>query len=98
MSEYVSVNEVAKHFNVSTSTVRIWMTSGLIPRASFIRVGRTYRFRLGMIEEFLLNQELPTKDDSEEVEEVEDAEEAEESPQIEMDFGDDDDADDEDDQ
>lgn len=40
----VPIEEVAKHFTVSISTVRTWIRQGLIPRDTYIKIGQTYRF------------------------------------------------------
>lgn len=85
MSQYVTVNEVADHFNVSTSSVRIWLTEGKLPRNGFIKVGRTYRFKIDVIEQHLLSMDLDSDDTTEE--------DADAPTQIEMDFGDDTDGD-----
>ena len=70
-SPYVRIDAVAKYFDVSTSTVRTWVTEGKIPETAFIRSGRTYRFRLSQVEAALLG----TTEKSEE-----------KSPQMSLDF------------
>ena len=50
MSEYVTINAVAKKFDVSISTVRVWLRKNYIPRNTYIKVGNTYRFKLDEIE------------------------------------------------
>lgn len=45
MSEpFVPIEDLAKHFTVSVSTVRAWVRQGLIPKDTYIKVGNTYRF------------------------------------------------------
>lgn len=41
---YVPIEELAKHFTVSVSTVRAWVRQDLIPKHTYIKVGNTYRF------------------------------------------------------
>lgn len=43
---YVLIEDVAKHFIVSVSTVRTWVRNGTIPKDTYIKVGHTYRFNL----------------------------------------------------
>jgi len=44
---YVAIEDVAKHFAVSVSTVRTWIRGNTIP---FLKLGGVYRFRLSSIE------------------------------------------------
>lgn len=46
---YVPIEEVAKHFTVSISTVRAWVRQGLIPPDTYIKIGNTYRFSIPKI-------------------------------------------------
>jgi len=48
--KYVSTNKVADHFQVNVSTVRQWVSRGLIPDDTYIKIGETYRFRLDDVE------------------------------------------------
>ena len=41
---YVPIEDVAKHFGVSVSTIRAWVRQDQIPQDTYIRVGNTYRF------------------------------------------------------
>jgi len=52
-SPYSTIEEVAKHFTVSISTIRSWIRNGDIPKTTYIKVGNTYRFRIPMIDEAL---------------------------------------------
>jgi excisionase family DNA binding protein len=45
-SPFVMIEDVAKHFSVSVSTVRAWIRQGSIPKDTYIKVGHTYRFHL----------------------------------------------------
>lgn len=42
----IPIEDVAKHFTVSVSTVRAWVRQGYIPRSTYIKIGNTYRFNL----------------------------------------------------
>jgi len=52
---YVPIEDVAKYFTVSVSTIRAWVRQGYIPKATYIKVGNTYRFRLDAVVEHLTN-------------------------------------------
>lgn len=50
MSEpFVPIEELAKHFSVSISTVRAWLRQGLIPAHTYIKLGNTYRFSVSKV-------------------------------------------------
>ena len=68
-AKYITIDEVAAHFSVSTSTIRIWIRKGYIPAYTYIKPGNTYRFNLPAVEAALLKGD---KDD-----EVEQSPEAE---------------------
>lgn len=46
---FVPIEELAKHFTVSVSTVRAWVRQGLIPKESYIKIGNTYRFNISKV-------------------------------------------------
>jgi len=50
---FVPIEELAKHFTVSISTVRAWVRQGLIPKETYIKVGNTYRFSISKVVESL---------------------------------------------
>lgn len=52
---YVPIEEVAKYFTISVSTIRAWVRQGYIPKHTYIKVGNTYRFRLEAVVEHLTN-------------------------------------------
>jgi excisionase family DNA binding protein len=54
---FVPVDDVAEHFSVSVTTIRAWVKSGQIPSDTYIKLGNTYRFRLGAIEQALLSNQ-----------------------------------------
>ena len=45
MAAFVPIENVAKHFAVSISTVRAWIRTDKIPSDTYIKVGSTYRFK-----------------------------------------------------
>lgn len=47
---YVAIEDVAKHFAVSVSTVRSWIRANKIPH---LKLGGVYRFRLSSVEDAL---------------------------------------------
>jgi len=49
---FVAIDDVAKYFAVSVSTVRAWIRQGLIPA---LKLGGVYRFKLSEVEEALRN-------------------------------------------
>ena len=53
MSGFVQIDEIAKYFSVSVSTIRGWVRQGNIPPSAYIKVGNTYRFSIPMIVEAL---------------------------------------------
>jgi|TARA_R100001460_G_scaffold83299_2_gene124182 excisionase family DNA binding protein len=44
---FVSIDDIAKHFSVSVSTVRAWIRQKHIPEDTYVKIGKTYRFRVG---------------------------------------------------
>lgn len=59
-SEYMTIEEVARHFRVSVSTVRAWVRRGTIPA---LMVANIFRFKLPEVEAALLahSKLRPTK-------------------------------------
>lgn len=43
---FVPIEELAKHFTVSVSTVRAWVRQGYIPKDTYLKIGNTYRFNV----------------------------------------------------
>ena len=41
---YVPIEDVAKYFSVSISTIRAWVRQNQIPKDTYIKIGNTYRF------------------------------------------------------
>lgn len=47
--EYVKIGDVAAEFSVSVSTIRKWIREDKIPRDTYIKAGRTYRFNIDAV-------------------------------------------------
>jgi len=62
---FVPIEDVAKHFSVSISTVRAWVRQKHIPEDAYFKIGKTYRFRVGDV----ANALTKTKDTDEEARE-----------------------------
>lgn len=46
---FVPIEELAKHFAVSVSTVRAWIRQGHIPKHAYLKIGNTYRFQVSKV-------------------------------------------------
>jgi len=56
MSEpFVPIEELAKQFTVSVSTVRAWVRQGNIPKDTYLKIGNTYRFNVSAVVNALSN-------------------------------------------
>lgn len=44
--KYVAIDKVADYLQVSVSTVRAWVRTGVLPDTTYIKIGKTYRFQL----------------------------------------------------
>jgi len=62
---YVPIEDVAKYFSVSISTIRAWVRQNQIPKDTYIKVGNTYRFCVDDVADALTR----AKDTEEEVRE-----------------------------
>ena len=58
--KYVPIEDVAKHFSVSVSTIRAWVRQDQIPQDTYIRVCNTYRFCIPDISEALTTKKTET--------------------------------------
>jgi excisionase family DNA binding protein len=57
MSEpFVPIEDLAKHFTVSVSTVRAWVRQGHIPKDTYLKIGNTYRFNVSKVVDALSNK------------------------------------------
>jgi len=52
-SKYSNVHDVAKFFDISEPTVRLWVKKGLIDRSCYVKADTTYRFDIPAIEKHL---------------------------------------------
>ena len=48
--QYVSIDDVAKYYSVSVSTVRAWIRSGKLTSSDFLKLGNTYRFKIADVD------------------------------------------------
>lgn len=53
-SPYLAIEPLANYFNVSVSTVRLWIREGTIPEKSYIKVANTYRLHVKAVENALI--------------------------------------------
>ena len=51
---FVPIEDVARYFRVSISTIRSWAKTNKIPANTYIKLGSTYRFSIPRVEEALL--------------------------------------------
>lgn len=61
-NEFVSIEDVAKHFTVSVSTARAWVRQGAIPKNTYVKIGKTYRFKLDAVVAALLGDQAEKKE------------------------------------
>lgn len=55
---YVGIDDISKYFKVSVSTVRSWVRTRVLPADTYLKVGRTYRFRKSAVEAALHKRQL----------------------------------------
>tara|TARA_R110000782_G_scaffold190972_2_gene280794 strand:+ start:5023 stop:5301 length:279 start_codon:yes stop_codon:yes gene_type:complete len=54
---FIPIEELAKHFSVSVSTIRAWVRQEHIPKDTYIKVGNTYRFSIADVSAALTNND-----------------------------------------
>jgi excisionase family DNA binding protein len=54
------IEELAKKFSVSVSTVRAWVRHGYIPAHTYVKIGATYRFDVARVMEALMTPKPET--------------------------------------
>jgi excisionase family DNA binding protein len=57
---YVPIENLAKHFSVSISTIRGWVRNGHIPKDTYVKIGNTYRFCVEDVSDALTTKERDT--------------------------------------
>ena len=48
--QYVSIEDVAKYYSVSVSTVRAWIRTNKLTSTDFLKLGNTYRFKIADVD------------------------------------------------
>lgn len=61
----VRIEDVAEYFGVSVSTVRGWIRNNVLPADSYMKIGRTYRFKIHHIEEAFMSLDKGTAEEAE---------------------------------
>jgi len=62
---FVQIEDLAKHFAVSISTIRAWVRQGHIPKSTYIKIGNTYRFNKTAVSDALTKAMLDVDETSE---------------------------------
>ncbi len=75
---FVQIEDLAKHFAVSISTIRAWVRQGHIPKSTYIKIGNTYRFNKTAVSDALTKAMLDVDETSED--------EVKDDRQLEMNF------------
>jgi hypothetical protein len=83
LDKFVPIEDLAKHFAVSVSTVRTWVRRGHIPKDTYLKIGNTYRFNIPKVIDALTGKHegrpVPTDSSSPK-------KESKEPEQLELDF------------
>lgn len=88
LDKFVPIEELAKHFVVSVSTVRTWVRQGYIPRDTYLKIGNTYRFNIGKVIEALTGKHDDRPDNpNKPVDSSSRKKQVKEPQQLELDFG-----------
>jgi excisionase family DNA binding protein len=64
---YVPIEELAKHFSVSISTIRMWVRNGHIPKDTYVNIGNTYRFSIDDVASALTKSNANKEDSDDDV-------------------------------
>lgn len=54
MAASATIRDLASHFNISVSTARKWVKTGVVPEDTYIKVHGTYRFDLERVDRAML--------------------------------------------
>lgn len=88
LDKFVPIEDLAKHFVVSVSTVRTWVRQGHIPKETYLKIGNTYRFNVPKVIEALTGKNDGRPDRSNiPVDSSSPKKESKEPVQLELDFG-----------
>ena len=60
--KYVPIEDVAKYFSVSISTIRAWVRQNQIPKDTYIKIANTYRFCVDDVANALTKAEDPEEE------------------------------------
>lgn len=52
---FASSETLGEYLDMSVHTIRQWVKDGKIPRNAYIKVGNTYRFHVGAVQDALIN-------------------------------------------
>lgn len=58
-TKYMGANEMASYLGVARSTIISMVESGRIPKGTYLRLGKMYRFDFEAVEKHLLNNPEP---------------------------------------
>lgn len=47
---YLTIEQLGEHYQVSISTIRSWIRTGVLPKDKYIKVGKTFRFRVSEVD------------------------------------------------
>ena len=88
LNKFVPIEDLAKHFVVSISTIRTWVRQGYIPKETYLKIGNTYRFDLAKVSDALtgVHSDRPAKEVDSSSRKKE-SEKPKEPEQLELDFG-----------
>lgn len=54
MPANATIRDLAEHFNISVSTARKWVRTGVIPEDTYFKAHGTYRFDLDRVDRAML--------------------------------------------
>ena len=89
---FVPIEELAKHFTVSVSTIRSWIRGGHIPTDTYFKVGNTYRFSVSAVSNALTSADPKQNEIENPIDEIDwkvGGTAPDETPQLELNLDDD---------
>lgn len=87
LDKFVPIEDLAKHFVVSVSTVRTWVRRGHIPKDTYLKIGNTYRFNVPKVIEALTGKHDGRADRPNTPDSSSSKKEGKVPEQLELDFG-----------